>query len=71
MLSGVLCKFAMRQRPREILLATADEEIVEASPSDSYWGCGADGSGKNRLGQLLMLVRERLRESASGKGWDC
>ncbi len=67
MLSGVMCKFATHQRPREILIATADEEIVEASPSDTYWGCGADGSGKNRLGQLLMLVRERLRESASGQ----
>ncbi|HLY31420.1 MAG TPA: NADAR domain-containing protein, partial [Ktedonobacterales bacterium] len=65
MLRGVLRKFETHERPRAILLGTGDEEIVESSPSDYYWGCGADGSGKNRLGHTLMLVRERLRQNAS------
>ncbi|WP_081589256.1 MULTISPECIES: NADAR family protein [Fischerella] len=47
---------------REILLSTGDEEIVENSPIDYYWGCGADGSGKNMLGIILMEVREILRQ---------
>jgi predicted NAD-dependent protein-ADP-ribosyltransferase YbiA (DUF1768 family) len=34
---------------------------VENSPIDYYWGCGKDGSGKNKLGQILMEVREILR----------
>jgi len=28
-------------------------KLVEASHLDSYWGCGDDGKGKNRLGELL------------------
>jgi predicted NAD-dependent protein-ADP-ribosyltransferase YbiA (DUF1768 family) len=35
--------------------------IVENSPFDDYWGCGKDGSGQNKLGQILMEVRELLR----------
>jgi N-glycosidase YbiA len=41
-------------------LATGDEEIVENAPEDYYWGCGADGSGQNKLGQILMRVRREL-----------
>lgn len=37
------------------------EEIVEDSPINSYWGCGADRLGKNRLGVILMEVRKQLR----------
>jgi predicted NAD-dependent protein-ADP-ribosyltransferase YbiA (DUF1768 family) len=43
---------------REMLLSKANEEIVENSPVDYYWGCGADGSAKNMLGIILMEVRE-------------
>lgn len=45
------------------MLATGDEDIVENAPSDYYWGCGADGSGKNMLGKILMEVRNTLNES--------
>jgi hypothetical protein len=57
---GVRCKFERHLDLREELLATGDEELVEASPIDFYWGLG-DGSGKNRLGHLLMEVRAALR----------
>ncbi len=59
---GVLRKFETHGDIREVLLSTGDEEIVENSPSDYYWGCGKDGSGKNRVGVILMEVREKLRE---------
>jgi len=59
---GLLHKFKTHADIREILLATGDELIVENSPIDYYWGCGKDGSGKNRLGKILMAVREILRQ---------
>ncbi|HEY9693074.1 MAG TPA: NADAR family protein [Oculatellaceae cyanobacterium] len=61
MLKAVLCKFQTHADIREILLSTGDQLIVENSPIDYYWGCGADGSGKNKLGQILMQVRDLLR----------
>ncbi|MDB9327401.1 NADAR family protein, partial [Nodularia spumigena CS-590/02] len=63
MRKAVLCKFQSHRDIRQILLATDNQEIVENSPIDYYWGCGADGSGKNMLGRILMEVREILRYS--------
>jgi len=53
-------KFATHAEPRALLLASGDQTLVENAPSDYYWGCGADGSGLNRLGLLLMEVRSQL-----------
>ncbi|MBD2207139.1 NADAR family protein [Calothrix sp. FACHB-1219] len=61
MRKAVLQKFTTHADIREILLSTGNEEIIENSPIDFYWGCGADGSGKNMLGIILMEVREKLR----------
>lgn len=58
---AVLQKFQTHADIRRILLETGNELIVENSPIDYYWGCGKDGSGKNRLGQILMAVRGILR----------
>jgi len=60
---AVKCKFETHPDLREKLLATGDEELVEASPVDYYWGAGEDGSGKNRLGHILMAVRAEIREA--------
>jgi hypothetical protein len=60
MRKAVLRKFKTHADIREVLLSTNDQLIVENAPSDYYWGCGADGSGKNRLGLILMEVREIL-----------
>ena len=64
---GVLRKFETHADLRATLLGTGDEEIVENAPGDYYWGCGADGSGKNRLGQILMETRAVLREREASK----
>ncbi|QSJ18492.1 NADAR family protein [Nostoc sp. UHCC 0702] len=61
MRKAVLRKFETHADIGEILLSTGNEEIVENSPIDYYWGCGTDGSGKNRLGIILMEVRDILR----------
>ena len=46
---------------RATLLGTGNATIVKHTEKDRYWGDGGDGSGKNRLGQILMRVREELR----------
>lgn len=62
---GVLAKFQAHADIREILLGTGEAQLVENSPVDYYWGCGADGSGKNKLGLILMDVRAALRSEAN------
>jgi ribA/ribD-fused uncharacterized protein len=57
-------KFDAHPALRALLLGTGDEEIVENAPGDFYWGCGKDGTGKNRLGALLMELRAELRRAA-------
>lgn len=47
---------------QKLLLETGEEEIIEDSPRDYYWGCGKDGSGKNKLGILWMTMRACLRD---------
>jgi len=61
MREAVLKKFETHKDIRKSLLLTGDEELIEKAPRDYYWGCGADGSGKNMLGKILMEVREQLR----------
>jgi ribA/ribD-fused uncharacterized protein len=62
---AVLAKFSQHADLREMLLGTGDAKIVEHTENDSYWGDGGDGKGKNMLGQILMKVREELRESGA------
>lgn len=62
MLKAVRKKFETHAELRALLLATGDEELVENAPGDYYWGCGANGSGKNMLGITLMQVRSLLRQ---------
>jgi ribA/ribD-fused uncharacterized protein len=60
---AVLRKFETHADLRDLLLSTGEQPIVENSPTDYYWGCGAEGSGKNMLGQILVEVREILRHA--------
>lgn len=67
-----LAKFSQNPKLKEFLLSTGDKVLVEASPNDIIWGIGmsADNpdaitpsrwTGENRLGFVLMEVREVLR----------
>ncbi len=58
--AAVLKKFRSHEAPRAILLGTGTAKIVENAPMDAYWGCGSDGQGLNKLGNILMHVRETL-----------
>lgn len=62
MFKAVLQKFKTHRDLRALLLSTGEEEIVERAPGDYYWGCGADGSGQNKLGTILMKVRSMLAQ---------
>lgn len=47
------------------LLATGDEELIEGNYwHDTCWGV-CDGVGENRLGKMLMEIREELKETAN------
>jgi ribA/ribD-fused uncharacterized protein len=61
MREAVLAKFTQHADVRAVLVGTGDAELVEHTSNDSYWGDGGDGSGKNKLGKILMSVREELR----------
>ena len=57
----VLKKFQTHGKLKELLLSTGNEQLVESAPGDYYWGCGSDGTGKNKLGLILEEVRDQLR----------
>jgi len=59
----VWAKFTQHAELKKILLATNDAVLVEHTKNDNEWGDGGDGSGKNKLGKVLMAVREQLRTS--------
>lgn len=58
-------KFTQHQDLRELLLSTGERRLVESATVDNavnrLWG-EVNGKGKNMLGQLLMELRQQLRE---------
>lgn len=57
----VYAKFSQNEDIKEKLLATNEEHIEEGNTwGDKIWGT-VDGIGENRLGKILMRVREELR----------
>ncbi|MEY3222528.1 MAG: hypothetical protein RLZZ203_1384 [Cyanobacteriota bacterium] len=58
---GVLQKFITHSDIRKVLLITGDEMLIENSPTDYFWGCGANHTGENHLGKILMGVRAEIR----------
>ena len=61
MYRACLKKFQTHREARDLLLSTGDEELIENAPTDYYWGCGRTGTGKNRMGVILMRVRDELK----------
>jgi len=59
-------KFTQHRDLRRELLATGDAELIENSDKDPFWGCGADGKGRNELGKALERLRRQLRGQG---GW--
>ena len=65
MREALRAKFAQHGALRSMLLSTGDAELVEHTTNDRYWADGGDGSGRNRLGQLLMELRGELRRKST------
>jgi len=59
MQTGVLLKFLQNGEIAK-KLCKIKGNIIEVSKDDSFWGIGPNGSGENKLGQVLMEVRQRL-----------
>lgn len=60
MMIALRAKFTQHRNLNKILLDTHGKYLVEHTDRDSYWGDGGNGSGKNRLGILLMKLRDEL-----------
>ena len=58
---AVQAQFEQHPDIRAVLLGTGTETLIEAARNDSYWGYGPDGKGQNKLGLILMEVRDALR----------
>ncbi|PVF95498.1 DUF1768-domain-containing protein [Serendipita vermifera] len=58
----LLHKFTQHDSLRQKLLSTEDAILIEDSPTDPFWGIGADGKGANNLGRALMDIRKAMRE---------
>lgn len=61
MLDALRAKFGQHEDLKRTLLETGERRLVEHTPRDRYWADGGDGSGRNRLGELLMRLRTELR----------
>lgn len=61
MMTAIRAKFDQHEDLRSRLKETLEAELVEDAPSDAYWGRGKDYKGKNRLGVLLMELRDQIR----------
>jgi N-glycosidase YbiA len=60
MFQAVYAKFTQHEDLKANLLATGDKVLVENAMADPYWGWGCSKNGLNKLGQVLMLTRERI-----------
>lgn len=61
MRTGLRAKFTQNLYLRELLLSTGGAPLIEAAPRDYFWGEGADGTGANWLGRLLVQLRDEIR----------
>jgi len=62
MKEALLAKIDQYPKIKDLLISTGDAEIVEHTENDNYWADGGDGSGKNRLGVIWMMIREELKK---------
>jgi ribA/ribD-fused uncharacterized protein len=61
MLEALRAKFKQNAGLLQQLKDTGSRPLIEAGP-DAFWGEGRLKNGKNRLGKLLMQVREEMKD---------
>jgi len=57
---ALTAKFTQHEDLQKLLLSTGRATLVEHTVHDKCWGDGGDGSGQNRLGKLLVQVRNEI-----------
>ena len=62
MFKALAAKFTQHKDLYDLLMSTEDALIVEHTEKDRYWGDGENGRGKSMLGNLLMRLRDQLRQ---------
>ena len=62
MMKAVTAKFNQHHDLRDILVSTGNAILKEHTELDHYWADGGDGSGRSRLGEILMIVRSSFPE---------
>jgi hypothetical protein len=60
MLEALQAKFDQNPDLATILKGTGTVLLKEKAAWDNYWGTGKTGNGRNRMGELLMIVRASL-----------
>jgi len=63
MLEALKAKFSQHPQLAYKLASTENRHIAEHTQNDYYWGDGGDGSGQNRLGELIMKIRKNISNS--------
>src|SRR5262245_27587265 len=64
MREALRANFEQHPKLKSLLLSTGAAELVEHTGNDRYWADGGDGNGLNRLGILLMELRNQFRSEA-------
>lgn len=65
-------KFSQDMRCKKILFSTNGYNLVYANKYDNIWGIGKDGKGQNKLGKLLVKLRNEIQdESNTNNTYDC
>jgi hypothetical protein len=62
MKDALRAKFTQNADLKKKLIETGNVKLVEASPTDSYWGHGKDKKGLNKLGKLLEEIRDEIKQ---------
>lgn len=57
---ALYAKFTQHQNLYDLLLSTSGHNLVYHIMSDAYWGDGGYGEGKNKLGEILVQLREHF-----------
>lgn len=61
MFDAVLAKFVFHPDLAKKLMDTGNEEIIEETVKENFWGCGPQKNGKNMYGKILCKVRDELK----------